>query len=49
MWDRGLLAPIGRAVEFAGARLALLQGGDFRIYCVYIIVAIVVLLIATVR
>jgi hydrogenase-4 component B len=47
LWDRSLLAPIGRGVQIAGERLALMQGGDFRLYCVYIIVALVVLLLAT--
>ena len=49
LWDRGVLAPIGRGVQAAGERLQLLQGGDFRIYCAYIIAALVVLLVATVR
>jgi hydrogenase-4 component B len=46
--DRGVLVPIGRGVQAAGKRLQRLQSGDVRIYCVYIVVALVVLLLATV-
>jgi hydrogenase-4 component B len=48
MGDHGLLVPIGRGVHAAGERLQVLQGGDVRVYCVYIVVALVVLLLATV-
>ena len=44
LWDRWLLTPIGRGVQDAGARLQLLQRGDFRVYCLYIVVALIVLL-----
>lgn len=44
LWDRWLLTPIGRGVETTGGYLQILQGGDFRVYCLYIVAALVVLL-----
>ena len=44
IWDRWLLVPLGRGVQAVGARLQILQGGDFRVYCLYIVAALVVLL-----
>ena len=44
LWDRLLLAPIGRGVQAAGEQLQVLQGGDFRVYCLYIVAALIVLL-----
>jgi len=44
LWDRWLLAPVGRGVEAAGAQLQMLQGGDLRVYCIYIVAALIVLL-----
>jgi len=48
LWDRWLLAPLGRGVQIAGERMQVLQGGDFRIYCLYIVAALIVLLAAAV-
>ena len=44
LWDRWLLVPLGRSVQAAGSTVQILQGGDFRIYCLYIVAALVVLL-----
>lgn len=43
-WDRGILDPITIGVGRIGTRLQAIQGGDFRIYCLYIVAALVVLL-----
>lgn len=43
-WDRWLLAPLGRGVQALGEQMQFLQGGDFRIYCLYIVAALIVLL-----
>jgi hydrogenase-4 component B len=48
-WDRGIVEPVVRGTEILGRRLQVIQGGDFRIYCLYIIAALVVLLAMTVR
>jgi hydrogenase-4 component B len=44
LWDRWLLGPLERGVRATGGTMQILQGGDFRIYCLYIIAALVVLL-----
>ena len=44
LWDRWLIVPLERGVEAAGLGVQVLQGGDFRVYCLYIIAALVVLL-----
>ncbi len=49
LWDRWLLVPLERGVEAAGARLQILQAGDFRVYCVYIVTALIVLLVVAIR
>jgi len=43
-WDRWLIAPLGRGLALAGAQMQALQGGDLRIYCLYIVAALIVLL-----
>lgn len=48
-WDRGIVDPIARGVQVIGERIQIVQGGDFRIYCLYIIAALVCLLALTVR
>ncbi|PWC36086.1 hydrogenase 4 subunit B [Azospirillum sp. TSO35-2] len=42
--DRALIAPIGEAVDAGGKWLQVIQGGDFRIYCLYIVAALIALL-----
>jgi hydrogenase-4 component B len=44
LWDRWLLAPLGRGVQAAGKQMQLLQSGDFRVYCLYIVAALILLL-----
>jgi len=44
LWDRWLLTPLGRGVRAAGEQMQTLQGGDFRVYCLYIVAALIVLL-----
>jgi hydrogenase-4 component B len=48
-WDRGIIDPVTHGVEVAGWRMQAIQGGDLRVYCLYIVVALVVLLALTVR
>lgn len=48
-WDRGIIAPVSRGVDTAGRWMQVIQGGDFRIYCLYIVAALVVLLALAVR
>ena len=49
LWDRWLLVPLERGVRAAGGYTQILQGGDFRVYCVYIVAALVVLLAVAIR
>jgi len=48
-WDRAIVDPVTQHVGTVGRRLQAIQGGDFRIYCLYIVAALVVLLTLTVR
>lgn len=48
-WDNDVVAPVVRGVEDAGRRLQAIQGGDYRIYCLYIVAALAVLLALAVR
>ncbi|MDE2183711.1 MAG: hydrogenase 4 subunit B [Alphaproteobacteria bacterium] len=48
LWDRWLLAPLGDSVEAVSVRMQVLQGGDFRVYCLYIIAALIALLIVAI-
>ncbi|PKU22392.1 hydrogenase 4 subunit B [Telmatospirillum siberiense] len=48
-WDRALVDPVGEGVVASGRRLQAIQGGDFRVYCLYIVAALVILLVLTVR
>lgn len=45
MWDDGILARIVRAVQTIGISVQRLQQGDFRVYCLYIIIALIALLL----
>ncbi|MTJ82996.1 MAG: hydrogenase 4 subunit B [Telmatospirillum sp.] len=49
LWDRHIVDPVTEGVDKAGRRLQPIQGGDFRVYCLYIVAALVVLLALTVR
>jgi hydrogenase-4 component B len=49
LWDRWLLAPLGRGVQAAGVHMQILQGGDIRVYCLYIVAALIALLAVAIR
>lgn len=44
-WDEGIIYPLVRGVRRFGLRVQNLQGGDFRLYCLYIVAALVILLL----
>jgi hydrogenase-4 component B len=48
-WDNGIVEPVVRGTALLGRRLQAIQGGDFRVYCLYIVAALVVLLALIVR
>ncbi|TKI05370.1 hydrogenase 4 subunit B [Martelella alba] len=45
-WDDCIITPLVRLTQRAGGRIQALQGGDFRIYCLYVVAALVILLLA---
>jgi len=49
LWDERLIAPIVAGVQRIARRIAVLQRGDFRVYCLYVVVALVTLLLIAVR
>lgn len=49
VFDRTFVGPVAEMVGDVGRRLQWLQGGDFRIYCLYIVAALVLLLLVTLR
>ena len=44
-WDEKIIYPLVRLVRRAGIQIQRLQSGDFRLYCLYIVAALVVLLL----
>lgn len=48
-FDDTLVAPVTRGVGEIGRRAQIIQGGDFRIYCLYIVAALIALLLVTLR
>ncbi|NLH81718.1 MAG: hydrogenase 4 subunit B [Phyllobacteriaceae bacterium] len=48
-FDDTLVAPVIRGVGGVGRRAQIIQGGDFRIYCLYIVAALIALLLVTLR
>ncbi|OOH88806.1 hydrogenase 4 subunit B [Pasteurellaceae bacterium 15-036681] len=44
IWEDKVTMPIARFIPWLSTKLAWLQGGDFRIYCIYFAIALVVLL-----
>ncbi|MEA9391355.1 hydrogenase 4 subunit B [Acerihabitans sp. TG2] len=46
-WDDDIINPLVRITQRLGVRVQVLQGGDFRIYCLYVVAALVILLLAT--
>ncbi|PJG83076.1 hydrogenase 4 subunit B [Caviibacterium pharyngocola] len=47
VWEEQITMPIGRLIPRIAEKLQWLQGGDFRVYCVYFVIALVVLLLTT--
>lgn len=47
-WDEQIIAPLLRAVQWLGHRVQWLQHGDFRVYCLYVVAALGILLLVTV-
>ncbi|MBW7985063.1 hydrogenase 4 subunit B [Enterobacillus tribolii] len=45
-WDERIIYPLVRGVQRIGAQMQRLQSGDFRLYCLYVVAALVVLLLA---
>ena len=46
-WDDDIINPLVRITQRLGVRVQVLQGGDFRVYCLYVVAALVILLLAT--
>lgn len=44
-WDDRIIWPLVRLVQRAGSGIQRMQSGDFRLYCLYVVVALVVLLL----
>ncbi|MBQ4774317.1 hydrogenase 4 subunit B [Pectobacterium versatile] len=44
-WDEQIIYPLVRLLRRIGAQLQRLQGGDFRLYCLYVVAALTVLLL----
>lgn len=49
VWDQKLVWPVARWVERLAARIQVLQHGDFRVYCLYVVIALVALLMIVAR
>ncbi|WP_431222862.1 hydrogenase 4 subunit B [Serratia sp. L9] len=44
-WDDWIINPLVRGVQRLGVRLQVLQSGDFRFYCLYVVIALITLLL----
>lgn len=44
-WDERIIYPVVRGINRFAKRIQCLQGGDFRLYCLYVVAALVVLLV----
>jgi hydrogenase-4 component B len=44
-WDDRIIWPLVRLVQRMGAGIQRMQSGDFRLYCLYVVVALVILLL----
>ncbi|POA98239.1 hydrogenase 4 subunit B [Chromobacterium sinusclupearum] len=49
VWDQRLVLPAARWVDRLAACIRVLQHGDFRLYCLYVVVALVALLLIVAR
>ena len=47
-WDQYLILPVAHAVQRLSGSIQRLQGGDFRLYCLYVVIALLILLLVTV-
>ena len=47
-WDEKIIAPTIRTVQWIGRLVQWLQHGDFRVYCLYVVAALVILLLLAV-
>ncbi|CNH80782.1 hydrogenase 4 subunit B [Yersinia intermedia] len=45
LWDDKIVAPLIRLIQWLSQRIQWLQQGDFRLYCLYVVAALVTLLI----
>lgn len=45
VWDDKVVAPLIRLIQWLSQRIQWLQQGDFRLYCLYVVAALVILLI----
>ncbi len=45
LWDERIIYPLVRGINRFAKRIQCLQGGDFRLYCLYVVAALVVLLV----
>jgi hydrogenase-4 component B len=48
VWDNTVVLRSARAVQWMGQRIQWIQNGDFRVYCLYVVVTLVVLLLVAV-
>lgn len=48
-WENTLVSPVLKFIPWVGRQVQKLQHGDFRIYCLYVVAALVILLLATIR
>lgn len=44
-WDDWIINPLVRGAQSLGVRLQVLQSGDFRFYCLYVVIALITLLL----
>lgn len=47
-WENNVVIPVAQCVLWLGKRIQWLQNGDFRMYCLYIVIALTALMLATV-
>lgn len=48
VWDEKIIAPFVRFIQWIGRLVQWLQHGDFRVYCLYVVAALVILLLVAV-
>lgn len=48
VWDEKIISPIATAINVISNKIGILQQGDFRIYCLYILIALITLLLITI-